>query len=311
MFTIGVDLGGTTIKIGLVENDRLLAHNEIEAEADIPFSKKLPHIEDTISWLLSENNISSNNLGGIGMAFPSIIDSRQMKILSKYVKYTDADELDLPSWAHKAWNIPLILENDARAALIGEWRIGAGKGVRNLVFMTLGTGVGSAAMMDGKLLRGAHFIAGNLGGHTIINVYGNKCNCGSFGCVETEASGWVLASKFANHPGVDRSEWISKEGLTFEAVFKHARKGDSLAIEIRDYCLKAWAAAAINLVHAFDPEVMIIGGGIMKSHDQIIPFIQEYVDKYTWLPAGSVRIVPAQQVKFAGILGMGYLARNL
>jgi len=310
MVNIGVDLGGTSIKIGLVKAGKVLIHTEIEAEADISFADKLPHIKQSIDQLLRDKKLFKSDLGGIGMAFPSIVDSKKMKILSKYVKYADADNIDLQKWARDAWGIPLLLENDARAALVGEWQMGAGRGARNLVFISLGTGVGSAVIIDGKLLKGAHFLAGNLGGHMIINFKGEPCNCGSFGCVETEASGWVLAQKFGDYPGLKQKEWAKDAPISFESIFTQAKKGDMLAKEIRDRCLKAWAAATINLVHAFDPEVIVMGGGIMKSKDQILPFIQEYVDTYTWLPPGTIKIVPAQQVKLAGIIGMAYLLEN-
>src|SRR3990170_7444612 len=95
-------------------------------------------------------------------------------------------------WAMERWGVPLVLENDARAALVGEWQYGAGKDCDNVVLITLGTGVGTAALINGKLLHGKHFLAGSLGGHMSINLHGDVCNCGNLGCVESEASTWAL-----------------------------------------------------------------------------------------------------------------------
>lgn len=311
MISIGIDLGGTTIKIGLVSQGQILAQTEIAAHAADTFALVLPRIAAAVDELLVSKSLSKESLVGIGLAFPSVVDSVNMKILSRYVKYTDADSVDLSSWAQETWDIPLALENDARAALVGEWQYGAARNQAFAAMMTLGTGVGSAVLLEGRLLRGAHFVGGNLGGHMIINFQGDECNCGSRGCVETEGSSWVLPAKFGNDPRLATSSLAQSPILDFKAVFEGATAGDSFALEIRSHCLEAWAAGAINLVHAFDPEVLILGGGIMRSKDHIIPFIQHRIDTYTWLPPGSVKVVAAEQAQDAGVLGMAYLASQV
>src|SRR5699024_3396254 len=111
-------------------------------------------------------------LGGIGISFPGIVDHINKKIISRYVKYRDAHKVDLRRWLEKNdWNdVPLVLENDARSALIGEWQYGAGKGWNNTLMVTLGTGMGSAVLINGELFRGANFLGGSLGGHMTIDV---------------------------------------------------------------------------------------------------------------------------------------------
>lgn len=310
MVYAGVDLGGTSIKIGLVEADQLRTHTEIDAQAHLPMQAVLPRIAAAVE-ALRQQHTPDTALGGIGLSFPGIVDNQRCKILSGYVKYPGAADADLAGWARDTWNIPLALENDARAALVAEWQFGAARGHAHVVMMTLGTGVGSGVLMDGKLLRGAHHLAGNLGGHMIINFHGADCNCGSRGCVETEGSTWVLPIKYGQDPRLADSLLAGAQALDFRAVFDAATREDALAIEIRNACLEAWAAGAINLIHAFDPEVLIIGGGIMRSGDQILSFIQDRIDTYTWLPPGTVSVRPAQLAQDAGVMGMAYLAQQV
>jgi glucokinase len=306
--TIGIDIGGTTIKIGAVQDGRLISTLRLPSNAEEGLAAKLPELEEAINNLLHRTGTKEEAPRAIGVAFPSIVDSQRMRVVVRYVKFTDAGELDLVAWANKKWGVPLVMENDARAALVGEWQFGAGKGYGNIVLCTLGTGFGSAAMINGQLLKGAHFIAGNLGGHSIINFQGDACNCGGIGCVETEASSWVLDQKYESHALLSSSSLATLNTIDYKSVFDHADAGDALALEIRDHSMDAWSAAVINLAHAFDPEVIIVGGAIMQRKSFILPILQDRVDRYTWPAPGTYRIVSAEQGEHAGILGMAYLA---
>ncbi len=308
MATIGIDLGGTVTKIGLVKNNTIISSIKVESHAEDSMSMRLPQIRDAINTLLEENQSEDLSFSALGIAFPSVVDSRKKKILSRYVKFQDAHKFDLVEWAQKNWSVPLALENDARAALLGEWHYGAGRGFDDIVMVTLGTGVGSAVMIEGKLFRGSQHFGGNLGGHTIINLGGDDCNCGAVGCVESEASGWVLDQKFRTHPMFLDSRLAREEKVTFEAVFRLAAEDDLLSKEIRDHCLNTWAASIFNLIHHFDPQAVIIGGGVMHSGDIILTYIKEYINKYCWQEPDSIEIIAAQQSDFAGLLGMAHLA---
>ena len=307
MLTIGIDFGGTSIKIGLIDNEQLIHVRQIPADSDGTLKNKLPEIEECVETIMAEH-AAGMTPRAIGMAFPSIVDSISMRITTEYVKFSDAIRLDLPSWAKSRWGIPLVLENDARAALVGEWKFGAGQGYSDIVMVTIGTGFGSAVLTEGRLLKGAHFVAGNLGGHMIINHRGSKCNCGAIGCVESESSSWVLESRYRDSPLMASSSLADIDQLNFRDVFLHADNGDEFALRIRDDSISAWAATVFNLVHAFDPSVVIVGGGVMHRADIIIPALREYVDRYTWPVAGTYRFLTAEQPEYAGVLGMAYLA---
>jgi glucokinase len=301
---IGIDMGGTRIKIGLVKDGTLIAGIKIPASAHVTLEDRLAEIAEVVDKLLAEHKCTPS---GIGIAFPGIVDSDKSRILSKYVKYPDAKKVNLPEWAMKRWGIPLALENDARAALIGEWQYGAGRNCDNLVLVTLGTGVGSAALIEGKLLRGKHFLAGNLGGHISINLHGDECNCGSIGCVESEASTWALQKNIVKSPDFKTSALAHEAEVSFNTVFDCARKGDALAIRIQENCLKAWSLGILNLILSYDPERVVIGGGIMKSKDLVIPYVQRLIKNDSWINDNHIELVVAEQVEYAAILGMYYL----
>lgn len=306
MAVIALDLGGTRIKFGLAEQGQLLATKTLEVPSSDSFAAVLPVIEQQIEQLLQETG--RLKLEGIGMAFPTIVDSDRMQLLYKYVKYNDANDLNLKAWAQEKWSVPLVMENDARAALLGEWQYGAGMGTDHLVMITIGTGVGSAALMQGSLIKGSHYLAGNLGGHQNIRFDGVRCNCGNIGCLESEASSWALPGIMRRYPGYSESAFAHGEKEDFEAVFRLAASNDAFARTIRDHCLEVWAAGILNLVFAYDPERVVIGGGVMHSADVILPFLQHKIDQAAWLPANAVQLVAAQQPDWAGVLGMAYLA---
>ncbi|MCB0686635.1 MAG: ROK family protein [Saprospiraceae bacterium] len=305
-YYVGIDLGGTNIKIGVVKDGAILISDSISAESDHSMRERLPVIRETIDRLLQKKQIDTDRLGGIGLSFPSVVDDKNRRILSRYVKFSDADEIDLNQWAIDIWGVPLALENDARAALVAEWQYGAGQGFDNIVQITLGTGFGSAVLLEGKLFRGAHHVGGNLGGHVMINFQGDPCNCGAYGCMETEASGWVLHNKWKQDPLYRDSLLAREDNITYRTVFQYQE--DALSKKILAHSLQAWSANVYNLVHHFDPEVVIVGGGIMKSGDLIIHHLQDFVDQYCWQPRGSVKILAATHSEFAGMLGMAYLA---
>lgn len=309
MAVIALDLGGTRIKFGLIEHGILRASANVEVPSSEHFSAVLPIIEGQVAKMMEET--SSARLDGIGMAFPTIVDSDRMRLLYKYVKYNDANDLDLRAWAKATWGAGLVMENDARAALLGEWQQGAGQGTDNLIMVTIGTGVGSAALINGRLLKGSHYLAGNLGGHQNIRFDGVTCNCGNVGCLESEASSWALPDILKRDPRYAESTFAKGEKHDFESVFRLAANGDAFALSVRDRCMEVWAAGILNLIYAYDPERVVIGGGVMHSADIILPFIQNKINHASWLPENAVEVVAAHKPDWAGVLGMGYLAEAL
>jgi len=306
--TIAIDFGGTRIKIGVVQRGRVAALHVLDAESRGGLTARLPVIVDAVRAACAEAGTTTEGCAGIGMALPCIVKAG--RILSAIDKYPDATAMDLPAWARQTLGLPLALENDANAALAGEWQYGAGRGSQSVVLMTLGTGVGTSAVIDGLPLRGQHGQAGCLGGHVTVNIDGARCVCGNIGCVESEASTWALAKLARASAGFAASALAREEVLDYRAVFSHAAAGDALATKLRDRAIRVWSAAAVTLVHAYDPELIILGGGIMKSPGPIVARMQQYVNEHAWVGWGKVKVAPGELDDSAALLGLEYLVER-
>jgi glucokinase len=309
-FFVGIDLGGTRVKLGLMKKDALIEKKIIPALAQQGLGASLPVIKNHIDSLLQGNNIGKKNFKGIGFGFPGLVDPKANKILSTNAKYDDALNICLEDWVNENWDVDFFLDNDARLAAVGEWKFGAGKNTNDLVVMTLGTGIGTSVITEGKLLRGKHFQAGCLGGHISVVYNGRMCNCGNKGCVETYASTWALKERIEQHKNFDKSSLSKVPVIDFETLFTEADNNDALAIEFKNDCIELWSAAVVNLIHAYDPEVVVIGGGVMQKHEELIPLIKTIVHQHAWTPWGKVDIRASTLLADAGLYGAVYCLQH-
>ncbi len=309
-YTIAIDLGGTIIKIGLMLNSKLVDFAELSARASAGLQQQLPDLKLHIDQILRANRVPVNELLGIGFSFAGLVDSDKNRILSTNKKYDDGPETDLEGWARNNWNCPLFAENDARMALLGEWQHGAGRGWENIIMITLGTGIGSAVLIEGKLLKGKHFQAGNLGGHFTVNYQGAKCTCGNIGCMEAEASTWRLPELIQSHGAYANSRLLQEASLDFEALFRNVALNDLVAREVFVHCIAIWSAGIISMIHAFDPELVVMSGGILNSAELILPHLQKRVDQYAWTPWGKVKLLKAANINTAALFGADFLVRT-
>ncbi|MEO6705291.1 MAG: ROK family protein [Ginsengibacter sp.] len=305
---IGIDLGGTRIKIGLLENDNLIASQILPAKSLNGLASHLHLIDAVIEQILNDHSILS--LEGIAMAFPGLVNPVKKLVLSTNGKYDDAIELNLLEYYQKKWNCPFFIDNDTRMATVAEWKLGAAKGCDDLVMVTFGTGIGTSVVIQGQLLRGKHFQAGCLGGHFTVNYDGKLCTCGNIGCIEAEASSGSLNSLADKNKHFSQSSLNGNGDIDFFRLFMEAKKGDRAAKELKDHCIKVWTAGIISYIHAYDPEQIILGGGILNSADYIIPVIKKNVEKYAWTPWGNVIIKAGQLGDFAGVIGAVYCFKN-
>ncbi|SEI59030.1 glucokinase [Dyadobacter koreensis] len=307
---MAIDLGGTQIKMGLVRGSEIICSTQIDSQAGNGLRKRFPQIEKSMGELLNRASLSVSEISGLGLAIPGIIDSVDKKILTINDKYNDGPEIDFHAWSSKTWGLPVFLENDTRAALLGEWKFGKGHGYDDIVLMNLGTGIGTSAVIEGKILRGKHFQAGILGGHFIVDIKGNQCNCGTVGCAEAEASTWNLEQIVKKYSGHSEGFLSVSDKPDFKTIFQHAALNNPLALLVRNHCLEVWAACALNLVRAYDPEVLILGGGIMASREVIIPFIQQKLNNDAWAVWGKVMVTEASLINTAALLGVASLVNN-
>ena len=310
MNILACDLGGTRMKIGVVRAGRVLAQTAEPANSKAGLAPGLPVLKSAWLRLLGELKLSARDCAGISVAFPSLVDAKSGRVLAEYGKYADAMGLDLRAWARQEFDLPLAIENDARMALVGEWKYGAGRGSDNLVMMTLGTGLGTSAVIEGHLLRGRHGQAGVLGGHSTVRYGGRECHCGNIGCAEAEASTAFLSDVAAGLPEWDSSSLRKLATLNYSSVFEHAAGGDRCALKLREHSLRVWSVLAVNLIHAYDPELVILGGGIMASADVILPAVGDYVSRHAHTPWGKVRVVAGELGDNAALVAGEWLLKE-
>jgi glucokinase len=290
---IGIDLGGSHATIAVLRDDKILGSRRVSLDSERPLRPELAVFAEAIRKLLSEVEMNATACEGLALGFCGLADARTGQVVSTNKKYEDAPSIDFKAWCRQEFGLRFGIENDARMALLGERHAGAAQGCDDVVMITLGTGIGGAAMIEGKLLRGRHAQAGCLGGHLPARVGGRPCTCGAIGCLEAEASGWSLPLLAREWPGFSASKLADQKNIGFKMLFELAGTGDRAAVEILDYCLKVWATGAVGLIHAYDPERIVIGGGVMHS----------YVNQHAWTPWGKVEIVAAQLGNDAGLFG--------
>ena len=302
MKVLAIDLGGTHANCAIVEDKRVLRSQLVETSGHRRLEFTLPEFAKELRALAALEVTDFDEYAGIAIGFCGLIDGSKNRVVSTNAKYEDAPDVDLQAWATEELGLPLWLENDARMALLGEWYAGAAMGFNDVVMVTLGTGMGTAAMIDGRPLIGKHFQAGCLGGHFPVRLEGTRCTCGAVGCAESEAAGWSLPRICLEWPGFETSVLTNVE-VNFENLFRCADAGDQVALSVREHCLKVWAANAVALVHAYDPEILVYGGGVMRSGNLVVTYVQDYVTRYAWTGWGKVKVGAAQLGNNAALLG--------
>ena len=309
MITFVADTGGTRIKLALMRDGRILGRESFAARSDDGLAPQLPRIAQGLDSLCAAAQVNRDECTAFAMAFPSLIDSRTGRVLAAYGKYADAPQLDLPQWSRKTLRLPLIIENDARMALLGEWQAGAGRGCDDLVMVTLGTGIGTAALIEGIVVRGRHGQAGVLGGHLTVQQDGRQCTCGNRGCAEAEASTSVLPTLAAQSRDYSASPMRHSPVVDYASVFRLAREGDGCAVSLKTRAIDIWSSLIVNLIHAYDPERVIVGGGVMAGEEEFFSELERLVLARAHTPWGRVTIVRSELGDAAALFGGEYLSR--
>jgi len=311
MPTLGIDFGGTLIKLGIIDDGRTLGTATLPAHAADGLARRLVDVERALGDLCRGQALSARECLGVGIGFPATVDHALNRVLDEFRKYPDAVDINLSRWARERLGLPLVMDTDARLAAIGEWQHGAGKGCDSMVAIVLGTGIGTGVIMDGRVLRGCTGQAGILGGHQTIDVDGPVCYCGNVGCAEAVASVDNALAQVRSTPDYAGSPLSRSSSVDFATLFEVARDGDPSAKRAVDWVVTRWAVVAVNLIHAYAPERVVIGGGIMRSADLILPRIRDYVQRHALAPKTlSVDVCAAQWGTEAALLGADWLVRS-
>ena len=277
-YGFGVDLGGTTVKIAFFdENGQILTKWEIPTAAENQGQQILPDIADSVLQFLSEKNIDKENLLGIGMGVPGPV--RPDGIVAGCVNL-GWGVFNVESTLSKLTGLPVKAGNDATVAALGECWKGGGEGYQNLIFVTLGTGVGGGIVVDGKVLHGTHGAGGEIGHVCIVPTETIPCNCGGYGCAEQycSATGIVRLAKeyLAAHPG------SSLENVTAKAIFDAAAAGNADAKAITDIYYDHLGRFLAMLCCVTDPEIIVLGGGVSKAGTPLLDGAKESFLRYAF-----------------------------
>ena len=307
-YGFGVDLGGTTVKIAyFAETGAMLDKWEIPTVTQDGGDRILPDIAASIRRYREDNSIADESLLGIGIGVPGPVNGRG--VVNKCVNL-GWGVFNIQDVLSGLTCLPVKAGNDANVAALGEFWMGGGMGSENMVFVTLGTGVGGGIVVEGRLLHGAHGSGAEIG-HLVLEPNETEpCNCGKFGCVEQycSATGIVRLAKrhLAAHP--QESTLAGMENLTCKDVFDAAKAGDEAALAVVDQFSRYAGQFLGNVCSTVDPEVVVIGGGVSKAGNMILDGIEPYFHKYVFHAASGASFALASLGNDAGAYGAFKLA---
>ena len=318
-YYIGVDVGGTNIACGIVDDDcNIIARSKVktnELNKDMPeYPDVLERIKSAIRIACDEAGISPSAAHSIGIGCPGTCNSDSGVV--EYANNLGFLNVPLRKDVQDEFNIPVYLDNDANAAAFGEFVAGAAKGAKSTVVITLGTGVGSGIVIDGKLYRGANFAGGEIG-HTVIVVDGQPCTCGRKGCFEaySSATGLVRMTAQASEQNPDSlmTKMIREDGkISARTAYKAMKEGDDAAKAVTEEYIKYLSCGIANVINTFQPEILCIGGGVCNEGETLLTPLKAAVAEqiYSKRSAKNTDIVICSLGNDAGMIGAAMLYKS-
>lgn len=313
MYNIGIDLGGTNIKVGLVdENCNIVAKVTAKTNLPRPADEICAAIVDTVWKTLGEAKVTIGEVNSIGIGTPGVANRNSGVVL--YSCNLGFENTDLRKMIKTRLDKPIYVENDANAAAFGEVLAGAGKGCKDVVVVTLGTGVGGGIIVDGKIYTGFNFCGAELG-HTVIEYNGRQCSCGRKGCFEAYSSATALINmtKESMEAHKESKMWEiaggSLDNVDGKTAFDGMRADDPAAKGVVDMYINYLGCGLTNIINTFQPEVLLIGGGICMERENLTRPLEEIIkrDSYCIDPNRSTRLDICKLGNDAGIIGAAFL----
>lgn len=307
MYAFGVDIGGTTVKMGLFDQDaNVLDKWEIPTRKENGGEAILPDVAKAILSKMEEKGITADQVKGIGVGAPGAVDEEGTMVGGAV--NLGWGVLNIPEILHKFIDVPVKANNDANVAALGEMWQGGGKGYSNMVAVTLGTGVGGGIIVNGKILTGATGAGGEIGHIHLEDNETESCGCKKKGCLEQYASATGIVRLANRRLAKDDAPSVLRGGeVSAKTVFDAVKAGDAVAIEIAeqfgDYLGKGLAAVAAVV----NPEVFVIGGGVSKAGEILLSYVKPAFAKYVFYPCGKAEFMLATLGNDAGIFGAAAL----
>lgn len=306
-WVVGVDLGGTTIKLGLIDpQNKILERRRIPTNPEDGPESAIEHIAQVVdefkTFVPTKENISA-----LGICCPGPLD-HELGMLINPTNLPKFHNVPLRQMLVDHLNMPVSMEHDAKSAALGEFYYGAGRDQKSMVYVVVGTGVGAAIIMDGQLIRGVKNFAGEIG-HATVDRNGELCSCGSKGCLETYTSGPWLARRYQRL--IDHRP-TTETKITGETVINLAREGDPSANKIMMEAGEAVGIAVATMAMILDVELYVFGGGVSKCGDLLLNPARLTMLKYCFQTVGPhVRMMTSELGEDAPLLGCGWQARQL
>lgn len=315
MNRIGIDVGGTNVKIAFVDdNGSILYSNSVPTRAEMGYEYTISNIKQAIYDLLKETKLSTKDIKGIGFGFPGQVDYKA-GIVRNAPNIPGWVDVPIAKLIEDEFHIPARVDNDVRCAALGELNFGAGKGCENLICITVGTGIGSGLIINGKLVRGASNAAGEIG-HIKLQMHdGPICGCGDTGCLEAFASGPSIVAMAEDYIRGGKStkfrEMANGNPITPYIVCEAAKAGDPVAKRIFTRTGEYIGIGLASVVNLLNPEKIIIGGGVADAGEILLSPLKETLKKRAMEIAGeTVEVVPAQLGNTAGVIGASLLIES-
>jgi glucokinase len=311
-YLVGVDLGGTNIVAGALAEDGsdVLALRSEPTRADqgaeAVVDRMVRMIDSVIAETIAQTGAKRDDMIGIGVGAPGPLDrARGIVVTTPNLGWTNFPLRDVIS---ERTRLPVRIDNDANCATLGEWWLGAAKGASNVVGMTIGTGIGGGIIIGGRLYHGASDVAGEIG-HATIDITGRRCKCGNYGCLEAYASGPSIADRAREALSADDNAMMIRMAggdpgrITAATVYEAAKRGDDTALDVVRETSRFLGAGIANLLNIFNPNVVVIAGGVTQAGDTLFAPLRREVRKRAFKPAvDACEIVPGI-LTAAGVVG--------
>ncbi len=313
-YRIGVDVGGTNVKVALVDKTGSIAYSDtVPTRAEMGYEYTISNIIKAIQDLMKESKTAKDVIEGIGFGFPGQIDCDNgiVRLAPNIPGWVNIPIADIVS---KEFDIPVKVDNDVRCAALAELNYGAGKGTRNMICITVGTGIGSGLIFNGKLIRGASNAAGEIGHIKLQMNNGPVCGCGDTGCLEAFASGpaiVAMAEEYIKGGKSTKYRELANPDITPYIVAEAAKQGDIVAKKIFEIIGTYIGTGLASVVNLLNPEKVVIGGGVADAGDLLFNPIKEALKKRTMpIQGAAVEIVHAELGNTAGVIGASLLIEN-
>jgi len=311
-YIVGIDLGGTNIKAALIDNSyNIVMRSMVETPYEKPAATTFERIIHVVEELLEKAKVNRSALLGIGIGIPGLTDNRTN--IAHEVKFLKWSNTDVAKPIQEHFGVPVFAENDGSVNALGELYFGSGKWHKNMILLTIGTGLGAGIIINGELLRGRDYVAGEIG-HMVIESNGDQCACGKFGCFESCCSGTALV-RYARRFVLEYTDSVllkytggDVSFINGEMIDRGYDEGDEACIKTIELFARKLSVGLVNLIDIFNPEIIVISGGVSRSGERILAPTRKLISESLMHPIQECKVTTGKLGTDAGVLGASVVA---